>query len=178
MVARWNPTVNLVAPGDMPALRPRHIEDSLQLVPLMPAADRAIDLGSGGGFPGLVLAIATGMHFDLIEADRRKAAFLREAARATAAPVDVHAARIEAAVIKPATIVTARALAALPRLLELAKPHLADRGVCLFMKGAGFEPELTEARRDWHMQVECIVSRTNPAARILRISEITRVPRD
>jgi 16S rRNA (guanine527-N7)-methyltransferase len=179
MLLRWNETVNLIAPGDAAALRQRHIEDSLQLVPFMrqtmgAGPERAIDLGSGGGFPGLVLAIATGIAFDLIEADQRKAAFLREAARATGAPVTVYAQRIEAAGLPPAGIVTARALARLPRLLALAAPKLAPGGCCLFMKGAGVEAELTEATREWHMRVERFPSRTDPSAKILRISEIAR----
>ena len=98
LVAAWNPRINLVGAADLPALWERHIEDCLQLVPLLPAGlDRAIDLGSGAGFPGLVLAIATDIPFDLIEADRRKAAFLAEAAHRLGAPVRVHACRIEAA---------------------------------------------------------------------------------
>ncbi len=178
LLLRWNATVNLIAAGDAGVVRQRHIEDCLQLAPLMPkAASRAIDLGSGAGFPGLVLAIATGVTFDLIESDHRKAAFLREAARATAASVFVHTKRIEDAVPIPAALVTARALARLPRLLELAAPKLADGGTCLFMKGAGAEAELTEAARDWHMTVEKIPSRTDPSAHILRISEIARAAR-
>jgi 16S rRNA (guanine527-N7)-methyltransferase len=179
MLLRWNATVNLIAAGDAPVLRQRHIDDCLQLIPLMPpAATRGIDLGSGAGFPGLVLAIATGVAFDLIESDRRKAAFLREAARATSAPATVHAKRVEGAAVDPADLVTARALARLPRLLDLAAPKLAVGGVCLFMKGAGAAAELTEAAREWHMRVEQIPSRTESSATILRISEIARVARD
>jgi 16S rRNA (guanine527-N7)-methyltransferase len=178
MLLRWNATVNLIAAGDAPVLRQRHIDDCLQLVPLMPPdVPRGIDLGSGAGFPGLVLAIATGVHFDLIEADHRKAAFLREAARATNAPATVHASRIEAAEVPPAGLVTARALARLPRLLDLAAPKLAPGGVCLFMKGAGAAAELTEVAREWHMRIEQIPSRTESSATILRISEIARVAR-
>ncbi len=179
MLMRWNATVNLVAAGDIPDIRRRHVDDSLQLAPLLPTgARRGIDLGSGAGFPGLVLAIATGLTFDLIESDHRKAAFLREAARATGAPVRVHAKRIEAADVPAAEVVTARALARLPRLLALAAPKLAADGVCLFMKGAGATAELTQAVREWHMRVEQFPSRTDPSASILRISEIARVARD
>ncbi len=179
MLLRWNATVNLVAAGDLPDLRRRHVDDSAQLAPLLPpGARRGIDLGSGAGFPGLVLAIVTGLTFDLIESDHRKAAFLREAARATGAPVVVHARRVEAADIPPAAVVTARALARLPRLLELAAPKLAAGGVCLFMKGAGATAELTQAAREWHMRVEQFPSRTDSSASILRISEIARVARD
>jgi 16S rRNA (guanine527-N7)-methyltransferase len=179
ILLRWTATVNLIAPGDVASVRTRHIEDCLQLVPLVPpGVPRGIDLGSGAGFPGLVLAIATGVPFDLIEADHRKAAFLREAARLTAAPATIHARRIEDISLPPAPLVTARALARLPRLLALAVPKLAPDGVCLFLKGAGAPAELTAAAADWHMRVETIPSRTDPSATILRISEIARVARE
>lgn len=176
LLLRWNRTVNLISANDEPLLWDRHIGDSLQLVPLMvPRPDRAIDLGSGAGFPGLVLAIAAGIPFDLIEADKRKAAFLREAARITGAPVQVHAVRIEAARVAPAPLVTARALAPLPRLLSLAAPLLTPDGTCLFLKGASAKAELTDAATQWHMQVQSVPSRTIPDACILRISHLSRV---
>lgn len=177
LLLRWNRTVNLVARQDEALLWQRHIANSLQLVPLMaPRPDRAIDLGSGAGFPGLILALATGVPFDLIEADKRKAAFLREAARVTRAPVQVHAVRIEAAGLPAAPLVTARAVAPLPTLLSLAAPLLAPGGIGLFLKGAGAHAELTEAAVEWHMHTECIPSRTAAGASILRITELSRVP--
>jgi 16S rRNA (guanine527-N7)-methyltransferase len=176
LLLRWNRTVNLISPRDEPQLWERHIADSLQLVPLIdPLPDRAIDLGSGAGFPGLILAIATGMPFDLIEADQRKAAFLREAIRITGAPARIHGVRIESAKLAPAPLITARALAPLPKLLDLASPRLASGGHCLFLKGANVQTELTHAAAQWHMQVECLPSRTAPHACILRISNLNRV---
>jgi 16S rRNA (guanine527-N7)-methyltransferase len=176
VLSRWNRTVNLIAPGDEPVLWKRHIADSLQLAPLMqPLPLRAIDLGTGAGFPGLVLALATGVPFDLVEADQRKAAFLREAARATDAPVRVHAVRIEAANLAPSPLITARALAPLPRLLALAAPLLAKGGQCLFLKGANGRAELTQAESEWHMRAEVIPSQTAVGASILRITDISRV---
>ncbi len=176
LLLRWNRTVTLIARNDEQRLWERHIADSLQLAALMqPVPNRAIDLGSGAGFPGLVLAIATGVPFDLIEADQRKAAYLREAARITGAVVQVHATRIEAAQIIPAPLMTARALAPLPKLLDLAAPLLAPGGVCLFQKGANVQTELTEAASQWHMQVEILPSQTAPEACILRISDLSRV---
>ena len=178
LLLRWNRTVNLIARQDEPLLWERHIADSLQLAPLMaPRPDRAIDLGSGAGFPGLILALATQVRFDLIEADQRKAAFLREAARITGAPAHIHAVRIETAMLPPAPLITARAVAPLPRLLELAAPLLAPGGTCLFLKGAGVPAELTAAAPQWHMRTECIPSRTAAGASILRITELSRVPR-
>lgn len=176
LLLRWNRTVNLIARHDESALWPRHIADSLQLAPLIPpGTTRGIDLGTGGGFPGLVLAIATNIPFDLIESDQRKAAFLREAGRATRAPIRVQAARVEAARVEPAPLITSRALAPLPRLLGLAVPLLAPGGICLFLKGATVESELTAATAEWHMRVERLPSQTAPDAPILRISDIARV---
>ena len=178
LLLKWNRALNLIARQDEAFLWDRHIEDSLQLLPLMaPRPDRAIDLGSGAGFPGLVLAIASGVTFYLVEADKLKAAFLREAARVTLAPVKVHAVRIEAARLDPAPLITARALAPLPRLLELAAPLLAHGGTCLFLKGAGARIELTQAASQWHMRAECIPSRTEVDASILRITELSCVSR-
>jgi len=176
LLLRWNRTVNLISAKDESLLWDRHIGDSLQLATLMvPRPDRAIDLGSGAGFPGLILALATGVPFDLIEADKRKAAFLLEAARITEAPVQVHAARIEAVQIPPAPLITARALAPLPKLLSLAAPLLSPGGPCLFLKGANAKAELTHAATQWHMQVRSVPSRTIPDACILRISHLSRV---
>jgi 16S rRNA (guanine527-N7)-methyltransferase len=176
LLIRWNRTVNLISPGDESQLWDRHIADSLQLVPLVdPFPGRAIDLGSGGGFPGLILALATGVPFDLIEADQRKAAFLREAIRITGAPARVHAVRIESADVVSAPLITARALAPLPKLLDLAAPLLVPGGHCLFLKGANVQAELTHAAAQWHMQVERLPSRTAPGACILRVSNLSRV---
>jgi 16S rRNA (guanine527-N7)-methyltransferase len=176
LLLRWQRTINLISPRDVELIWTRHIADSLQLVPLIPPGmDRAIDLGSGAGLPGLVLAIATGIPFELVEADHRKAAFLREAARLTVAPAIVHAKRIEAAAIVPARLITARALAPLDTLLRWASPLLAFGGVCLFPKGRSMEDELTAAATQWHMHILRKPSRTDPSATILRISEIVPV---
>ena len=176
LVLAWNPTINLVGRQDIAQLRHRHLDDSLALLPYLPPDfERAIDLGSGGGFPGLVLAIATGRPFDLVESDQRKAAFLREAARITEAPATVHAERIERVRLPPAPLITARALAPLPTLLGWATPLLAPGGVCVFPKGRTADEELTAARRQWHMRVEQWSNPLAPDARILRLSEISRV---
>jgi 16S rRNA (guanine527-N7)-methyltransferase len=176
LLLRWNRTVNLVSRRDASFLWDRHIADSLQLIPLMqPFPARAIDLGSGAGFPGLILALATGIPFDLIESDQRKAAFLREAARLTGATARIYATRIDSAGLAAAPLITARALAPLPKLLVLAAPLLAPGGQCLFLKGASVESELTHAATEWHMHVERIPSRTAPDACILRIRNPSRV---
>ncbi len=175
LLLRWNRTLNLIAPRDAPVVWQRHIADSLQLIPLMPVGiARAIDLGSGGGFPGLVLAIATGVQFDLIESDRRKASFLRTAIAETEAPAVVHDCRIEAADVPQAGLVTARALAPLPRLLPLAVRLLAPDGVGLFLKGSRVDEEVAEASLDWDMTVARTPSVTSADGAILRISALRR----
>jgi 16S rRNA (guanine527-N7)-methyltransferase len=176
LLLRWNRTINLVSRRDEAVFWERHIIDALQLRAMMPEGiDQAIDIGSGGGLPGLVLAIATGCRFDLVEADQRKCAFLREAARACDAPVTVHAARIEAVQIPPARLVTARALAPLTSLLPLAARLLTDNGMLIAPKGRNAEAELTAASAEWHMRVARTRSVTDPAAIILQITEVTRV---
>jgi 16S rRNA (guanine527-N7)-methyltransferase len=175
LLLAWNRRINLIGRADEPHLWVRHIEDSLQLIPFMPPnLDRAIDLGSGAGFPGLVIAIATGIPFDLVESDQRKAAFLREAARTTAVPATIHATRIEVATAPPAGLVMARALAPLGQLLGLAHRFMAPGGVALFPKGATTEQELTAARAQWNMRVERFPSRTHPDGAILKLSEVER----
>ncbi len=170
LLERWNRRINLVGPGG--DWGRRHIEDSLQLAPLLPRGPTA-DLGSGAGLPGLILAAATGAETHLVEADQRKAAFLREAARAMDLPgVHVHASRIEAVELPALAAITARALAPLAALMPHAHRLLAPGGVAIFPKGRNAEAELTEAAPRWHMQVERIPSRTDPAATIFRIRDI------
>ncbi len=174
LLLRWNSRINLVADRDAQAIRARHIEDSLQLLPLIPDEDGPMaDLGSGGGFPGLVLALATGRETHLIESDRRKAAFLTEAAaRLGLGRVRVHATRIEQAPLPPLAVLTARALAPLTELLPHAARFLRPAGVAIFPKGRSAQAELTEALRGWHLQVERFASRTDPHATIFRLSDI------
>lgn len=176
LLSKWNRRINLVSREDAPRLLTRHIQHSLELVPLIPVGtDRGADLGSGAGFPGLILAKQSGIHFDLIEADHRKAAFLREAVRLLGAPATVHAARAEALALPPAALVTARALAPLSRLLPLAEPFLQPSGTALFPKGPTVDSELTSVEPEWQMRVERFRSRSTPGAVILRITELRRV---
>jgi 16S rRNA (guanine527-N7)-methyltransferase len=152
LLRRWQPAINLVGSATLADPWRRHFLDSAQLVKRLPdVAANLADLGSGAGFPGMVLALlgVPGVH--LIEADRRKAEFLRAVARATGAPVMIHAERIERIQGWPADVITARALAPLPRLLQLAQGFLSADSVCLFLKGRSTERELTEARASWHM---------------------------
>jgi 16S rRNA (guanine527-N7)-methyltransferase len=176
LLLRWNATINLVAASSAADLDRRHIADSLQLVPLLPAEGAMADLGSGGGLPGLVIAAALpGREVHLVESDRRKAAFLIEAAGTLGLRhVKVHPSRIEAAVLPPLSAVTARALAPLDALLGHAAARLAHGGVAVFPKGRSAGQELTAAAAHWHFTTERFASRTDPEATILRLSEIRR----
>lgn len=175
----WQRRINLVAPSTLDRLWQRHVLDSAQLLPLLPpGTQRLLDLGSGAGFPGLVLAILGVPEVHLVEADRRKAAFLREAARVTdARGVHIHACRIEELQPFPVQVVTARALAPLDRLLALAAPFLEQGAVGIFLKGADVDAELTAARRSWTMHVERVPSLTSPEGCILIVREVRRVGR-
>lgn len=174
LARQWNEALDLFAPTSINAFWMRHILDSLQLLPLIPrSADTAIDIGSGGGLPGLVLAIALApdLEFTLIEANRRKAAFLREAARVTDTKLTIAASRVEDQDIG-ADVVTARALAPLSRLLAMAFPHLNQGGICLFPKGASASTEIEQCTRTWLFDVDCIPSRTHRDATILRVANL------
>ncbi len=178
LLIQWNSRINLVAERDPAILRARHLADCLQLLPLLPAGHGPIaDLGSGAGLPGLVLAITTDRPIHLVESDRRKAAFLTEAAARLALPhVRVRASRIEQVRLPPLAAVTARALAPLATLLTHAARLLAPGGIALFPKGRTGEAELTAARAAWTFTAERFVSRTDPDATILRLSDIHAAP--
>ena len=174
LLAKWNRRINLVGRETLDELWRRHFLDSAQLLPLMPdppeGRPRVIaDLGSGAGFPGLVLAILGAGEVHLIESDQKKCAFLREAARETGAQVEIHATRIEAVESLEADVVTARALAPLEKLMAYARPVLRPGGLCLFLKGRGAEEELTASGLAATMRVERSPSRSDAAGVILSI---------
>ena len=184
LLTKWNRTINLVARDSLADAWRRHFLDSAQLCPLLrpPPEGRPrvlVDLGSGAGFPGLVLAIMGAGAVHLVDADQRKAAFLREAARATGTDIVVHDCRIEDLPAIAADVVTARACAPLDRLLGLAAPFLrpataADPGgIGLFLKGRSLQRELTDSTGKWKMRFDLHPSRTDSAAQILRLSCLT-----
>jgi 16S rRNA (guanine527-N7)-methyltransferase len=177
----WQRRINLIAPTTVREIWTRHIADSLQLLPLAPAARLWLDIGSGGGFPGLAIACALaempGARVHLVESNGKKAAFLREAIRVTGAPAIVHQARIEHMGTKlgePVEVVTARALAPLNELLALAEPWLKRGAQALFPKGQDVGAELTEASRYWNIEAALAASKTDPNARILNVSQAER----
>jgi 16S rRNA (guanine527-N7)-methyltransferase len=175
----WAERTNLIARSTIPAIWTRHIADSLQLLALAPGAKTWIDLGSGAGFPGLVIACAlagqAGAAVHLVESQGKKANFLREAVKHLDVPVTVHPVRIEDFVknfvIRP-DVVTARALAPLNDLLKLAHPLLKDGVKGLFPKGQHVEVELTEASKSWNIDAELVPSKTSPDGRIVVVSKL------
>jgi 16S rRNA (guanine527-N7)-methyltransferase len=174
LLRRWQGAINLIGASTLADPWRRHILDCAQIAPHVPRqAGTVLDLGSGAGLPGLVLALLGVPGVQLVESDRRKAQFLREAARATEAPVVVHAMRIEQLELR-ADVVTARALAPLPRLLELAAPVLAPHGLCLFLKGQSALDELTAARQSWHMHSEIVPSRSGSRGVLLKLEGVGR----
>jgi 16S rRNA (guanine527-N7)-methyltransferase len=178
----WQAKINLVSPASLAFLWSRHMLDSAQLVGHIPTGTKIItDLGSGAGFPGLVIAIITGIETHLVEADTRKAAFLREVVRKTHASAEIHNGRVENITPWPSDVITARALAKLPKLLAYAAPFLKsspdpEGSTCLFPKGATWREELTEAEESWHIQCQEQVSVTDPAGRILILNSPTPKP--
>jgi 16S rRNA (guanine527-N7)-methyltransferase len=179
LLLHWQKTINLVAPASLPLVWTRHVADSLQLLAHAPHAKHWVDLGSGGGFPGLALACALvdvpGGRIDLIESDSRKCAFLRECLRTLGLPGRVHNKRIEEALVawdQPVEAVTARALAPLSKLLPLAFPLLKTGARGLFPKGQDVEAELTEASKSWIIDAELRPSVTESRARIVVVERL------
>jgi len=179
---RWQPVVPLVAASTYPVLWTRHVGDSLQLVSLAPAARVWVDFGSGGGFPGLVIACALadvpGACVHLIERHGKKAAFLREAVRVTGAAAVVHQGPVEAVVRSldaGVDLVTARAFARLPVLVKLAEPLLKTGAQALFPKGQDVIAELTEVSKCWKIDVNVIPSQSDPRGRIVHIRSAQRL---
>ena len=178
LLTRWSARINLVGRDTIADLWRRHILDSTQLRVFVPERARSmIDLGSGAGLPGLVLAILGVPGVELIEADSRKCAFLREASRIAEAAVTLRPCRIEAVAPHPVDVVTARACAPLDRLLGLAEPFLAPDSECLFLKGERVEQELTLARKRWTMTASLHQSRSDPRGVVLRLQQVAREPR-
>lgn len=178
LLEKWNPRINLVSRATIAELWTRHIVDSAQIFELGPdKAQHWVDIGSGGGFPGLVIAIIAKelrpeMKITLVESDQRKCAFLRTVSRETGCKVEVHAKRIEEIETLKADVLSARALADLSLLLDFATLHLASDGICLFPKGVTWEKEVENARDSWSFNVVTSKSETQDDAVILRIDEI------
>lgn len=179
LLRRWNPKINLVAPSTLEDIWNRHFADSAQLWPLRPARTSSwLDLGSGAGFPGLVIAILAEaesgrLSVTLVESDLRKSAFLSTVLRETGVSARVVSKRIEDSDLGQFDVVSARALAPLPKLLSLSAPYFGPDTVGLFPKGATAEVELAEALAFWRFSVQKVVSRTDPRGVILKVGELS-----
>ncbi len=180
LVSKWNPHINLIARGDIPKIDDRHIANSAELARFLPASGcRYVDLGSGGGFPGLVVAILradrnamTDVH--LIESDARKCAFLATAAREIGLKLTVHNARIEDVPPLHADFLSARALAPLSTLLSYALRHGAAQAVSLFLKGRAVAEEVVQARADWSFNVEIFPLAAHLGGNVVRVTDVRR----
>ncbi len=180
LVRRWNPVINLVSRSTLPNLWDRHIVDSAQLLALCGTAIRRwADLGSGGGFPGLVVAVLArellpDLHVTLVESDLRKATFLRQAAHALGLQLTVCCDRIEAIPSLQADVLSARALAPLSELLAHVEKHLSADGVALFPKGERHAEEIAEARKRWSFDLAVRPSVADSEAAVLLIRKVRR----
>lgn len=180
VLRKWTPRINLVSRSSLEQLWTRHIVDSIQLFRCVEPAGHWVDLGSGGGFPGLIIAIMAheecpDLRVTLIESDQRKSAFLRTAARETGVHCTVIAKRIEQVEPQQADILSARALADLTVLLGFAERHMRPDGVALFPKGVTWQKECDGARQQWKFEAEPITSMTEAEAVILKIKGVSRV---
>jgi 16S rRNA (guanine527-N7)-methyltransferase len=175
LLIAWNQRINLVGPRTLDDVWRRHILDSAQLAPLVPSQTRSlVDLGSGAGLPGLILAIMGISTVHLIEADSRKCAFLREAARITRTDIVLQPKRFEEVPGFAADVVTARACAPLRKLLDHAASFIDRHSILLFLKGQTLGEELTDARKGWNMRETLHPSVSDPSGTILRLEEVTR----
>lgn len=180
LLERWTPSINLVSKATLPDLWRRHFLDSAQILDISPPATTWADLGSGGGFPGLVVAILAaesrpGLHVTCVESDKRKATFLRTVVRETGVTAEIVSKRIEDAPPLEADVISARALAPLDGLLSLAERHLKPGGTAIFPKGANHAAEVTGALVNWSFELDTYPSKTDSDATILKLGDIRRV---
>lgn len=181
LLRTWQAKTNLVSPSTLPHLWTRHVSDPLQLLALAPSAKSWVDLGSGGGFPGVVLACAlaetSGAMVHLVERNAKKAAFLREALRVTSAPGVVHLndiGDIVDRIAEPVDCVTARAVAPLNQLIGFAEPMVGRGATAFFLKGQDIEPELTVATKCWNIMPRLHASVTGGQGWIVELDRIER----
>ncbi len=180
LAQKWTKKINLVSAKDASQIWERHIVDSVQVYDLAPSMGDWLDIGSGGGFPGLVAAIiakerAPDRLFTLVDSDQRKCAFLRTVSRELGLNVKVHAERVEKMAPMGVDILSARALDDLHGLLFYMERHVSNEGIALFPKGERWESEHEHAQKHWSYKLEVIKSETNPEATILKIKELARV---
>lgn len=180
LLTKWNPAINLVSKASLKTSPVRHFADSLQLWKYRADFQTWADLGSGAGFPGMVLAIIASTEqpdakFHFVESDARKSAFLRNVSRETKANTVVHTKRIEDVNDLQADVISARALASTAELLSFSAPLLKKGGICLYLKGQTCQSELAEASRFWTFEAEQFASETDENGTVLRVRDIERV---
>jgi len=180
LVLKWNAKINLVSKSSTSTIHQRHIQDSLQLADLAVSPSGSwVDLGSGGGFPGIPLAIAfrenSDIRMTLVESDQRKCAFLRTVARELGLNIEVICSRIEDLELHPPEYISARALASLDKLLNYALPVMKQKkATCYFPKGQTWQQEVRKARESYSFSLEVFESLTQKEAAILKIEDLTR----
>ena len=173
LVEKWQPRINLVSPKSLPDIWMRHVWDSAQLAPLIaPDTKRILDVGSGGGFPGLVLAMLCDAECHLVESDQRKAVFLSTVIRECGLTAKVHNSRVETLADLDASVITARALAPLDRLLQLLARQLTPETRCLFLKGARVDAEIAAAGEMVNLRHRLHPSLTNPDGFVIDLTVI------
>ena len=181
LLKKWNPAINLVSKSTIKHAWNRHFVDSAQIYEHAPENWSIwADFGSGGGFPGAVVAIIASEkningHVILVESDQRKAAFLRNVMRETGVEAQIIAERIEKVPALNSDVISARALADLPALFQLSAPHAHEYSMLLFPKGANWQKEVLKANESWSYQHQVITSRTDPTAVILQVKGLARV---
>jgi 16S rRNA (guanine527-N7)-methyltransferase len=179
LLGAWNRRINLVGPRTIGDVWRRHILDSAQLFPFVPPKTRMLlDIGSGAGLPGLILAILGVEEVHLIEADQRKCAFLREAARITETAIQIHPLRLEKCRHFSADVITARAFAPLGNLLDQVVGFIDTHSILLVLKGRTVGEELTEAAKAWNMRATSHQSVSDPSGTVLRLEQVIRADHD
>ncbi len=174
LLLKWQSKVNLISPDTISSTWNRHFLDAIQIFPMIDPAKKIIDMGTGGGFPGMVIAIAGASNVHLIESDTKKILFLREVARITNTSVTIHHARMEDAVTDSADIIVSRACSPLASLLSLASHYVSHETICLFHKGKNYSKELEDALLHWNFSHETITSVTDTQSAILKLTAIQK----
>jgi len=176
LLLKWNSRVGLVSKSTLGEIWRRHFLDSAQLIQCIPKKSKVwVDIGSGAGFPGMVLAILNAGTVHLVESNQRKCAFLHEVARRTQTNVEIHNERVEHLDPWPIDVITARAVAPVAKLLKLSRSFVTSDSTCLFLKGQDIDDELTEAGKYWNMSIDLTPSVADYRGTILRLTRVSHV---
>ncbi|OUR80462.1 16S rRNA (guanine(527)-N(7))-methyltransferase RsmG [Alphaproteobacteria bacterium 46_93_T64] len=175
LLKKWQKAINLVSKATLPDVWERHVLDSFQILKYAPSTGGVwIDMGSGAGFPALIVAMASDFDVHVIESDQRKCQFMREVSRETSTPITIHTKRIDAVEPFPATVISARALASLEKLLEFADPFSTQDTLLLYLKGQDVDAELTNAAKCWRMDPIKHQSLSSSEGSVLELRNVSR----